>query len=93
MSHSTQNRSFWETFLQANLLAWHEKKLNQTQQEHAFTNQMKHTTTQNKHKKTKTTFFTTSGLEMEQVYSQRKRYVREEISKEKCREKDKSGSI
>jgi len=33
------------------------KKLNQTQQKHAFTNQMKHTTTQNKHKKTKTSFF------------------------------------
>jgi len=30
---------------------------------------------------------------MEQVYSQRKRYAREEISKEKCREKDKWGSI
>jgi len=35
---------------QANLLAWYEKKLNLTQQKHAFTNQKKCTTTQIKHK-------------------------------------------
>jgi len=29
----------------------------------------------------------TSGLEMQQVYSQRKRYIREEISKEKVKKK------
>jgi len=42
-----------ETFPQANLLAWYGKKLNLTQQKHAFTNQKKCTTTQNKHKKLK----------------------------------------
>jgi len=33
-----------------------EKKLNPTQQKHAFTNPKKYTTTQNKHKKTKARF-------------------------------------
>jgi len=42
-----------ETFPQANLLAWYERKLNLTQQMHAFTNQKKCTTTQNEHKKLK----------------------------------------
>jgi len=42
-----------ETFLQANLGM---EKLNLTPQEHAFTNQKKCTTTQNKHKKTKAKF-------------------------------------
>jgi len=35
-----------ETFPQANLLAWYRKKLNLTQQKHAFTNQKKCTTAQ-----------------------------------------------
>ena len=39
---------------QSHGLVW--KKLNLTQQKHAFTNQKKCTTTQNKHKKTKTGF-------------------------------------
>jgi len=34
-------------------LAWYGKKLNLTQQKHAFTNHKKCTTTQNKHKKLK----------------------------------------
>jgi len=38
---------------QANLLPLNGKKLNLTQQKHAFTNQKKYTTTQNKHKKLK----------------------------------------
>jgi len=38
-------------FPQANLLAWYGKKLNLTQQKHAFVNQNKYTTTQNKNKK------------------------------------------
>ena len=42
-----------ETFPQANLLAWCGKKLNLTQQKHAFANQKKCTTTRNKHKKLK----------------------------------------
>ena len=36
---------------------------------------------------------TTSGLETERVYSQRKRQVREEISKERAKKKDKWESI
>ena len=51
-------------------LAW--KKLNLTQQKHVLTNQKKCTTTQNKHRKLKSPF-TTSSLETEWVYSQRKR--------------------
>ena len=37
---------FGDVFPQANLLAWHRKKLNLTQQKHTFTNQKKCTTTQ-----------------------------------------------
>jgi len=40
-------------FPQANLLASYGKKLQLTQQKHAFTNHKKCTTTQNKHKKLK----------------------------------------
>jgi len=40
-------------FPKANLLAWYGKKLHLTQQKHAFANQKKCTTTQNKHKKLK----------------------------------------
>ena len=40
-----------ETFPQAHLLAWYGKKLNLTREKHAFSNQKKCTTTQNKHKK------------------------------------------
>jgi len=47
------------------------EKLNLAQQKHAITNQKKCTTTQNKQEKIKP--FTTSGLEMEQIYSRRKR--------------------
>jgi len=52
-SHSTQTRSF-RTRCQSPGLVW--KKLNLTQQKHVFTNQMKCTTAQNKHKKTKARF-------------------------------------
>jgi len=67
-------------------LAWYGKKLNLKQQKHEFNNQKKYTTTQNKHNKTKAMFsllFTTSGLEMEWVYSQKKK----EISKENVKKK------
>jgi len=50
MSHSTQNASFRRRFPSQSLgLVW--EKLNLTQQKHAFTNQKKCTTTQNKYKK------------------------------------------
>jgi len=58
-----------------------EQKLNLTQQKHAFANQIKCTTTQNKHKKTQklkpglVAFNTTSSLETERVYSQNQRSV------------------
>ena len=51
-SRSTQNSSFRQRFPQANLSAWYGKKLNLTQQKHAFVNQKKCTTT---HKKTQKT--------------------------------------
>jgi len=55
-----------------------EQKLNLTQQKHAFANQIKCTTTQNKPKKTQklkpglVAFNTTSSLETERVYSKKK---------------------
>jgi len=63
-------------------LVW--KKLNLTQQKHAFTNEKKCTTTQYKTQKLKLGLvtFMPSGLEIAQVYSQRK-------DKEKNEEKDK----
>ena len=66
---------FRRRFSQANVLAWYGKKLNVTRQKHAFANQKKCTATQNKHKKLKPGLvaLTTSGLQTEQVYSQRKR--------------------
>jgi len=69
-------------------LEW--KKINLTQQKHAFTDQKKCTTTRCKHKKLKPGLvaFTTSGLETEWVYSRRNREVREEISKEKVEKKE-----
>ena len=65
-------------------LVW--KKLNLIEQKHAFANQKKCSTTQNKHKKLKSPF-TTNGLETEWVNSQRKRWVKEKISKEKVKKK------
>ena len=65
MSHSTQNRSFRRRF--PKLLAWYGKKT----EPNTYTNQKKCTTTQKNTKKLKP--FTTSGLEMKRVYSQRKR--------------------
>ena len=63
-SYSTQNRSFRRRFPKP--VSWlGMKKLNLTQQKHAFTNQKKCTTTQNVHKKSQIWLpFTTSGLEM-----------------------------
>jgi len=70
-------------------LVW--KKLNVTQQNmHSpIKRNVGPTATQNKHRKQKPGLvaFTTSGLEMEWVYSQRKRQVRKEISKEKVKKK------
>jgi len=60
-------------------LAWYgkkeEKKLNLTQQKHAFANQKKCTTTHNKHKKLKPGLVAFYDIrpETERVYSQRKR--------------------
>jgi len=81
-----QNKSFWRHFPQANLLAWYGKKLNLTQQKHAFTNQKMYykCTTQNKHKKLKpglVAFYDIWPRAVQQVYSQRKKQVREEIHK------------
>jgi len=70
-------------------LVW--KKLNLTRQKHAFTNQKKCRSTQNTHKKLKPDLV--AFYETEWVYSQKKILVREEISKEKMKKKDKQGSI
>ena len=52
-SHSTQNRSLRRRFAKLISCLGIGKKLNLTQQKHAFANQKKRTTTQNKRKKTK----------------------------------------
>ena len=49
-SHSIQSRSFWRRFPKPISWLGMEKKLNLTQQKHAFTNEKKCTTAQNKHK-------------------------------------------
>ena len=74
-SHSTQNRPFRRRSPQASLLAWNGKRLNLSQQKHAFTkrNVLQHEINTKKLKPGLVAFYTTSGLKTERVYSQRKR--------------------
>ena len=63
-------------------LVWEKQYVTQ-QQQHTFTKQKKCTTTQNKHKKLKPGLvtFTTTSLEIQQVYSQGERWVRKKWRK------------